>query len=80
MMASENPTPASTLRVLTIKPPCHLACECSLCEKNGARGVGRKTRRKYHGGGEMLGPFCTEAHSRGTVETARRVVSRPTYF
>jgi len=34
-------------------PPCDSACEHLLCEKNSARGVGRKTGKKYFEGGSL---------------------------
>ena len=53
-------------------PPCNSACKCLLYEKNSAGGVGRKTRRKYYGGGECLGHAVQRPILGGAEEIARR--------
>src|ERR1700704_2699979 len=68
MTTIRKPAPTSARRLVMMTPPCNSACERQLCEKNSARGGGRKTRRKYFGGGIVLGPFCN-----GRWETPRTV-------
>src|SRR5437773_4559614 len=62
MTPSRNPAPTSARRLVMMTPPCYTACEHLLCEKNSARGVGRKTGKKYFEGGSLGARRAAHTH------------------
>src|SRR5437867_13374314 len=62
MTPSRNPAPTSARRLVMMTPPYYSACEHLLCEKNSARGVGRKTGKKYFEGGSFGARRAAHTH------------------